>query len=196
MKSKAAVPVGANPAGHVPKVDDDAFVHPSAQVIGNVRIGQHVFVGPVAVIRADEPGTKGQVRPIVIKPRSNIQDGVILHALGGSAISIESGTSIAHGAVVHGPCKCGANCFVGFGAVVFNSTLGDGVYVGAGAVVQNVRLRASALVPPGSVIVSQEAADRLKQVGKRDRQFVQKVARTNVQLAKDYSRLRRAGAGG
>ena len=180
-------------------IDDDGTLGYRRLLLPGGRGGRHLLglplLGPPRPGQ-DEPGTKGQVRPIVIKPRSNIQDGVILHALGGSAITVESGTSIAHGAVVHGPCKCGADCFVGFRAVVFNSTLGDGVYLGAGAVVQNVRLRDSALVPPGSVIVSQEAADCLKRVGKRDRQFMQKVARTNVQLAKDYSRLRSPKAEG
>jgi carbonic anhydrase/acetyltransferase-like protein (isoleucine patch superfamily) len=182
----------ANSAGHIPRVDDKAFVHESTQVIGNVRIGRDIFVGPVAVIRADEPDDQGQVQSIVIKPQCNIQDGVIMHALGGSKISIGIRTSVSHGAVVHGPCKIGSNCFVGFRAVVFNAILGNCVYVGSGAVVQNVSIRTNALVPPGSVIVSQKDADQLGRIGPQERLFMETVVRKNSDLVKGYSRLRAA----
>lgn len=196
MKSEGPAFVGANPAGHIPRVDDKAFVHHSAQLIGNVRIERHVFVGPVAVIRADEPNERGKVQSIVIKPQSNIQDGVILHALGGSRISIGPNTSVAHGAVVHGPCKIGSNCFIGFRVVVFDAILGDSVYLGAGAIVQNVRLQTCALVPPGSVIVSQKDADQLGRVGPRERRFMETVVRTNIELTKGYLRLKASMKGG
>ena len=45
-----------NPNGDYPKVDTTSYIHPTAVVIGKVRIGKNVFVGPGAVIRADEPG--------------------------------------------------------------------------------------------------------------------------------------------
>jgi hypothetical protein len=103
-----------NHAGDKPKVEASATIHPSAVVIGNVHIGEKVFVGPNAVIRADEPCPEGKVEAIVIEAEVNIQDGVIIHALGGSPVRIGKGSSLAHGAVVHGPCKVGENCFIGF----------------------------------------------------------------------------------
>jgi len=189
MKPEHFVFLGANPAGHIPTIDDKAFVHESARIIGNVRIGGQVFVGPAAVVRADEPDEKGEVWSIVIQSRCNLQDGVILHALGGTTICIEPGTSVSHGAVVHGPCEIGANCFIGFRAVIFDAILGEGVYVGAGAVVQQVRIPDFSLVPPGSVIVSQEDADRLGRVGRREQIFMETVVRKNMERVKGYSRF-------
>ena len=81
--------VRPNPNGDRPEIDPTAFVDPSAQIIGNVRIGPNVYIGPQAVIRADEADTEGKVHPIVIKVESNIQDGVIIHARGGTSVKIE-----------------------------------------------------------------------------------------------------------
>ena len=84
--------------------DPSAYVDPTAQLIGNVRVGENVFVGPNAVIRADEPGTNGKVQPIMIEAESNIQDGVLIHSMGGASVRIGPKASIAHGVVIHGPC--------------------------------------------------------------------------------------------
>lgn len=180
--------VSANHAGQFPQVDKEAFVHPSAQIIGKVRVGRQVFIGPLAVIRADEQDPKGKVHPIVIEHRSNVQDGVILHALGGTRITIGHGTSLAHGCIVHGPCKCGANCFVGSRAVVFDAVLGNNTFVGTGAIVQGVKLQDSTLVPPGATITLQNEADRLGRVTAQDLGFMRRVTNTNVCLARAYSR--------
>ncbi|MFW6236718.1 MAG: gamma carbonic anhydrase family protein, partial [Desulfovibrionales bacterium] len=100
-----------NHAGDMPQIHGTAFVHPSAVIIGNVQIGERVYVGPNAVIRADEPSPEGTVKAIVVESEVNIQDGVIIHALGGSPVRIRNGASVAHGAVIHGPCEVGENCF-------------------------------------------------------------------------------------
>lgn len=121
--------IHANHAGEVPCIAGSAYVHPSAVVIGNVRIGERVFVGSNAVIRADEPSADGKVEPIFIESEVNIQDGVIIHALGGSPARIASGVTLAHGAVVHGPCDVGENCFIGFRSVVFKASLDRSVVI-------------------------------------------------------------------
>ena len=97
--------------------------------MGKVIIKSRVFVGPFAVIRADEPGPDGTVQPIVIGEDSNVQDRAVIHALGGTGVSIGPCSSIAHGAIVHGPCDIGRRCFVGFNSVIFRATLGDGALV-------------------------------------------------------------------
>ncbi|MDY6896190.1 MAG: carbonic anhydrase, partial [Thermotogota bacterium] len=60
---------------YLPEVDSSAFIHPVAAVIGHVFIGKRVMVAPFASVRGDE----GQ--PIFVGDESNVQDGVILHAL-------------------------------------------------------------------------------------------------------------------
>lgn len=172
-----------NHAGDTPKVDVSANVHPSAVLIGNVHIGEKVFVGPNAVIRADETCSEGKVEAIVIEPEVNIQDGVIIHALGGSPVRIGKGASLAHGAVVHGPCEVGENCFIGFNSVVFNAALGKGVVVQHQALVEGVSIAAGRHVPSMTAVLSAEEAERLNLASPELVAFADKVRQTNVFLA-------------
>jgi carbonic anhydrase/acetyltransferase-like protein (isoleucine patch superfamily) len=175
-----------NPAGDRPCIHSTAYVDPSAIVIGNVRIGPCVFVGPCAVIRADEPGPPGTVEPIDIAAECNIQDGVIVHALGGSPVFIGPRTALSHGCIVHGPCHLGAGCFIGFRAVVFDATLAEGAFVGAGAVLQGVDVQAGAFVAPGRSVLSEDEAAALPQAGPTHRAFVAKVVVANLRLLDGY----------
>ena len=88
MTNQINLSLRPNPNGDIPKVDPTAYIDPTALLIGNVHIGPQVFVGPYAVIRADETDDKGQVQPIDIADECNVQDGVIIHALGGSGVKI------------------------------------------------------------------------------------------------------------
>lgn len=177
----------ANPNGDVPQVDDSAYIDPSARVIGNVRIGANVYVGPYAVIRADEVDADGKVKPVTIAAESNVQDGVIVHALGGTEVKLGRRCSLAHGCVVHGPCVLGDGCFVGFRAAVYDSVLGDGVFVGTSAVVQGVELGAGSLVRPAMAILSGEDVTKsVETTGQKEKQFMQKIIMANLALAKGY----------
>lgn len=91
---------------------------PSAQIIGNVHIGPNVYVAPRPVIRTDEVDTEGKVHPIVIESETNTQDSVSIHAKRGTTESIGPRASIAHGAVIHGPCVIGGGCFLALRAVL------------------------------------------------------------------------------
>jgi carbonic anhydrase/acetyltransferase-like protein (isoleucine patch superfamily) len=177
--------------GDRPQVDSTAYIDPTAQVVGKVQIGAGVFVGPNAVIRADELGDSGGVESIVIGPECNVQDAVIIHSLGGKSVNVGARTSLAHGCVVHGPCNIGEGCFVGFRAVVFNAALGNGAFVGAGAIVQGVELPAGALVPPGTVVNSTEIVSGLPETGPKEREFIEEVVATNLKLARGYLALQR-----
>jgi carbonic anhydrase/acetyltransferase-like protein (isoleucine patch superfamily) len=169
----------------MPLVDGTAFVHPSAVIIGNVRIGEHVYVGPNAVVRADEPGPEGSVEAIVIDSEVNIQDGVIIHALGGSPVRIRKGASVAHGALVHGPCDVGENCFIGFKSVVFKATLGNGVVVLHQALVEGVTVDPGKHVPSMTAVLTQEEVRKLPQASPELAAFADKVRTVNVFLAKE-----------
>jgi len=179
-----------DPYGNRPNVDPTAFIDPTAQVIGRVRIGSRVFVGPGAIIRADETDRQGKVAPIEIGPECNVQDGVIIHALGGTCVSIGPRTSLAHGCIVHGPCTLGEGCFVGFGARVFDAAIADGVYVDMAAVVRGVRLDTDAFVPPAAAVLSQDDATALAATtSPAQRAFMQRVVAANLALADGYHRL-------
>ena len=180
--------VSPNPRGDRPEIDGSAWLDPSARVVGRVSIGPRVFVGPVAVLRADEPGPDGTVAGISIGPESNVQDGVIIHALGGTRVDVGRRVSLAHGCVVHGPCSMGDGCFVGFRAIVYHADVGAGTMIAAAALVQDVTVPPGRFVPPGTVVISQEQADALPPVGPRQQEFMARVVAANLALANGYRR--------
>lgn len=180
-----------NAAGDYPKVATSACVHPSAVLIGNVEVHDMVFVGPQAVIRADEPDANGNVAPITICEGSNIQDCVVIHALGGTSVTVRSGTSIAHSAIIHGPCEIGSNSFVGFNSVVFNASLDDGVIVMHQALVQDVQVPAGLYIPSSTSVCCETDVELLTHAAPDMVAFARKVCRTNVTLVEATLKNRR-----
>jgi carbonic anhydrase/acetyltransferase-like protein (isoleucine patch superfamily) len=175
--------VEPNTAGDRPRIDATAYVHPSAVLIGNVRIGPKVHVGPCAIIRADEPAPNGTVEPIDIGAEASVQDGVVLHALAGTRVTIGPRTSLAHGAVVHGPCTVGRGCFIGFNSVAFSCTLGDDVVVMHGALIEGVSVPHGLCVPSMATVCRQRDVSRLRLASPEALAFVARVCVTNIGLA-------------
>jgi carbonic anhydrase/acetyltransferase-like protein (isoleucine patch superfamily) len=195
MTSDSSMSLRSNPQGDWPQVDPSAYIDPAARLIGNVRIGPRVYVGPNAVIRADETDGSLKVAPVEIGPECNVQDGVIIHALGGTRVTVGRRSSLAHGCIVHGPCALGEGCFVGFGAKVFDATIADGVFVGTGAIVQAVELPPKSFVPAGaSVLCREHVAKLVSTASAENSRFMEKVVAANVALAQGYLRLDRDGA--
>lgn len=77
-----------NPSGDLPVIDQSAYVDQTAIICGKVIIHANVFIGPYAVIRADETNDAGDMEPIIIGANSNIQDGVVIHSKAGAAVII------------------------------------------------------------------------------------------------------------
>ncbi|MFN8508056.1 MAG: hypothetical protein U0547_10895 [Dehalococcoidia bacterium] len=170
------VKTGFNPTVEQPAIASGAFIDPLASVIGNVSVGARVYVAPFASIRGDE----GQ--PIVIGEGSNVQDGVVLHALetfDGSepveknlvtvdgkkfAVYVGKNVSMAHQSQVHGPAAVGDNTFVGMQALVFKAVVGKNVVIEPGAKVIGVTIPEGRYVTAGSVVTSQAAADALPKI--------------------------------
>ena len=175
-----------NPAGGMPRVCDTAYISESAVIIGNVEIKGDVYIAPNTTIRADEPGSA-----IKIESGCNIQDNVVIHALGGSAVVAGKNTSLAHGCIVHGPCTLGENCFIGFGSVVFNCMLGDHCVILHRTLVKNVKISTRRLIEDGAVVNKQCIADCLGEVTADISDFVGRVVRTNLVLTRSYYKLGR-----
>ena len=131
-----------NPRGNVPIVHESSFVDHTAILCGRVLVYENVFIGPYAVIRADEVDENGHMEPILIGANSNIQDGVVIHSKSGAAVTIGERTSIAHQVIVHGPCTVGDDvrrfntvlfrCDVSKGCVVQHNSVVDGCDLPAG----------------------------------------------------------------
>ena len=169
--------IRCNPSSEYPKIDKTAYIDPMAVIIGKVNIGKNVFVAPGAVIRADE-----QKSFIVIGDNCNIQDRVIIHALGNSSVIIGENTSLSHGCIVHGPCKIGKGCFIGFGSVVFRSALADKVFVGHLVIVEGAVIPERRCAPSGTVIKHKIKTKALKMISREQERFIQQVVDANLRL--------------
>jgi carbonic anhydrase/acetyltransferase-like protein (isoleucine patch superfamily) len=113
--------------GTLPRVHPTAYIDDSAQVIGDVEIGEESSVWMAVVIRGD-------VHRIRIGRRSNIQDGTVVHVMKDThATTIGDDVTIGHAAVVHG-CTIADRCLIGMGAILLNgATVGSGSIVAAGS---------------------------------------------------------------
>ncbi|MGB9802695.1 transferase [Desulfofundulus sp.] len=170
-----------------PVVSGSAFIHETAVIIGDVVIKDGVSVHPLVVIRADEG------YPIMIGGNTNVQDGVIIHCLKGGSVSIGQRCSLAHGAVVHGPCEIGDDTFVGFRAMVVKSSLGRGCFVGHGALVDGVEIPEGKYIPALAVVTTPEQVAALPEVSREQIEFAREVLSVNRELCDAYLNLHRRG---
>ena len=121
--------------GVYPKVAETAFIEDSAQVIGDVTVGEHSSVWFQAVVRGD-------IMPIRIGNYSNVQDGCILHVVKDRFPTvIEDWVTLGHGVIAHG-CTIRSHCLIGMRA-----TLLDDAEIGEGSIIA-----AAALVSPGTKV--------------------------------------------
>ncbi|AKB75831.1 Carbonic anhydrase, gamma class [Methanosarcina lacustris Z-7289] len=174
-----------NPYNQHPRVSKKAWISETAVIIGNVSIADDVFVGPNAVIRADEPGSS-----ITVQSGCNVQDNVVVHSLSHSEVLIGKNTSLAHGCIVHGPCRIGESCFIGFGAVVFDCNIGKDTLVLHKSIVRGVDVSSGKMITDGTVLTNQGCADALEDITKDLTEFKRSVVRANIDLVEGYLRLR------
>lgn len=128
-----------------PALADGVWVAPSADLIGDVRLGAQASVWFGAVIRADNT-------TITIGSGSNVQDGALLHSDAGAPLTIGTGCTIGHHAILHG-CTIEDGVLIGMGATILNrAVIGASSLVGAGALVTEGKV-----FPAGSLIVGSPA---------------------------------------
>lgn len=115
--------------GIKPQIGKNCFIAENAAIIGDVVIGDDCSIWYGAVLRGD-------VNPIRVGNRVNIQDGAVLHTLHKrSVVEIGDDVSVGHNAIVHGA-SVGSNVLVGMGAILMdNAIIPDNTIIAAGAVV-------------------------------------------------------------
>jgi phenylacetic acid degradation protein len=124
-----------------PVIDPDAYVHPTAILIGDVIVGPRCYVGPAACLRGD-------FGRLVLEAGSNLQDTCVMHGFPNTDTVVEEEGHIGHGAVLHG-CRIERNAMVGMNAVVMdNAVIGENSIVAAMAFV-----KANTRIPPRSLVV-------------------------------------------
>jgi carbonic anhydrase/acetyltransferase-like protein (isoleucine patch superfamily) len=143
-------------AGRRPVIPASSYVDMSAQILGDVALGEQSSVWMNAVLRGD-------VHSIRVGARSNVQDNAVLHGQRGVwPVVVGDGCTIGHGAIVHG-CVLEDEVLVGMGAVILNGArIGAGSIIAAGAVVtEGVHIPPASLVTgvPGKVRRSLNSTD-------------------------------------
>jgi len=133
-----------------PEIGEDVFIAPGAVVIGDVTLGNKASIWYHSTVRGDDAA-------IVIGCCTNIQDNVVLHVDRGIPMTIGDGSSVGHGAILHG-CRIGDNTLIGMGAIVLNGAkIGNDCIIGAGTLItQNKEIpdRSLVLGSPGKVVRS------------------------------------------
>ncbi len=140
-----------------PDLHPDAWVHPSAQLLGDVAVAARASVWPTAVLRGDQ----GKV---TIGEATNVQDAVVAHGTGGlSVVTIGARVTVGHRAILHG-CVVEDDVLVGMGSILLdNCHIEPWVIIGAGALVPaGVRIPSGSLVlgSPGRVVRTLTERDR------------------------------------
>lgn len=156
---------------HPEKIDPSAFIAPGAFIVGDVTIGPESSVWFGAVLRGD-------IAPIIVGRKTNIQDGAVVHVDIGQPTLIGNGVTIGHGAILHG-CTIGDNVLIGIRAVVLTgAVIGENSLVGAGAVVTE-----GTVIPPNSLVlgipakvvgeITPELLQRIKESAEHYRNYIQ-----------------------
>jgi phenylacetic acid degradation protein len=126
--------------GVTPIVDPDAFVHPSAVLIGDVVVGAGCYIGPSASLRGD-------FGRIEVRAGANLQDCCVMHGFPGTDTVVEEEGHIGHSAILHG-------CIVQRGALVgMNAVINDNAVIGELAIVAAMAfVKAGMIVPPRMLV--------------------------------------------
>ena len=131
--------------GVTPVVHPQAYVHPSAVLIGDVIVGPRCYVGPLASMRGD-------FGRLVLEAGANLQDCCVMHGFPGDDTVVEVDGHIGHGAVLHG-CRIKRNAMVGMNAVVM-----DQAVVGEDSIIAAMSfIKAGMVIPPRSMVMGAPA---------------------------------------
>jgi len=131
--------------GIKPIISESAFVHPLATVIGDVQIGNDVYIGPGAVLRGDWGA-------IEIADGCNVQENCIVHMFPGQIVKLEQNSHIGHGAIIHGA-RIGRNSLIGMNAVLM-----DRVQIGIECIIGALTfIKEATIIPDRKVVVGNPA---------------------------------------
>ena len=160
--------------GHHPAVPASAYVDLSAQVVGDVTLGENASVWMNAVLRGD-------VHSISIGDGSNVQDCAVLHGMKGLyPVIVGERVTIGHNATVHG-CVIEDVCLIGIGCTILNNAhIGEGSIIAAGAVIPE-----GMVVPPRSLVAGVPGKIR-RDLTSDDRELILQYARNYLDYVKIY----------
>ena len=157
-----------------PLLGSGAWVAPSADLIGDVRLGARASVWFGAVLRGDNT-------PLIMGDDSNFQDGAIGHSDPGVPLTIGARVTVGHQAILHG-CTIADDCLIGMGARILNgAVIASECIVGAGALITEGKR-----FEPGSLIVGAPAR-AVRQITDEERKLLRASAAHYVEKAQRYA---------
>ena len=160
--------------GKKPECHGDHWIAESADVIGNVVIGDQVSIWFNAVLRGDND-------PISVGRDSNIQDGSVLHTDIGFPLTIGEGVTVGHKVMLHG-CSIGKNSLIGINSVVLNGArVGKNCLVGANSLIPEGKE-----IPEGSLVMGSPA----KVIRQLDERVIEGIRISSQNYIANYKRFR------
>ncbi|WIV10756.1 gamma carbonic anhydrase family protein [Proteiniborus sp. MB09-C3] len=131
--------------GIKPNIPKTCFIADSAEIIGQVKVGEYTSIWYNCVLRGDE-------NSIIIGNHTNIQDGTVIHISKDYSTEIGDYVTVGHKAIVHA-CKIGDNVLVGMGTIILDgAVVEDNVLIGAGSIVTTGKR-----IPSGSLVLGSPA---------------------------------------
>jgi len=158
--------------GFKPVIDESSFIHPQANVTGNVIIGKNVYVGPGAAIRGDWG-------KIIIEDGCNVQENCVIHMFPGTTVTIKKNAHLGHGCIIHGA-EIGENSLIGMSAVIM-----DNAIIGKEAIIGALALVPSKMVIPQRKIAVGNPVKIIKDVSDEMIKWKSKGTELYQQLPKD-----------
>ena len=160
--------------GISPTIPSSCYIDVSAQVIGDIVLGERSSVWMNAVVRGD-------VNSIRIGANSNVQDCAVLHGMRYVyPVIVGDWVTIGHNATVHG-CVIENECLIGIGAVILNNArIGEGSIIAAGAVIPE-----NMVIPPNSLVAGVPGKVR-RTLGEEDRKLILKYAKNYLDYTEIY----------
>lgn len=159
--------------GITPQIPSSTYVAHSADVVGNVVLGNDVSIWHNSVIRGD-------FNSIVIEDSSNIQDNSVLHVDSNEPLHIGTNTTIGHGCIIHG-CTIGNSCLIGMGSLIMNrAMIGSNCIIGAGTLITQ-----DTKIPDNSIVLGRPGKIS-KQILQSDLEYINSNAKAYVALKNKY----------
>jgi carbonic anhydrase/acetyltransferase-like protein (isoleucine patch superfamily) len=159
----------------LPALGERVLLAPTATVVGDVRLGADVSIWYGAVLRGD-------LAPVVVGDRSNLQDGTVVHVGDFSACTIGADTVVGHRVVLHG-CTIEDACLIGMQSTILDdAVIGAGSLVGAGALVTQ-----KTVIPPRSLVLGAPARV-IRTLTPEDEAFHRQMAAKYARLKENYLR--------
>jgi carbonic anhydrase/acetyltransferase-like protein (isoleucine patch superfamily) len=157
-----------------PQLETGAWAAPSADLIGDVRLGSRASVWFGAVLRGDNT-------PLILGDETNFQDGAIGHSDPGFPLTIGARVTVGHQAILHG-CTVADDCLIGMGARILNgAVIESDCIVGAGALITEGKR-----FERGSLIVGAPARV-VRQVTEQERRLLRESAAHYTEKARRYA---------